>query len=154
VAYSIETGDAVSADPDYSGMVVADVSVTNLDNEVPDTIPLYVYDIRFVQHDRKADWWQAVFEIRADVDGDGVDADDTPGAGVAITVDFAGETFSGTTDSNGVFTTSWVRKLSSGTNYCANAVDLVLAGYSWNPLAMDLEDDTDGDGKPDELLLF
>ena len=27
---------------------------------------LYVYDISFVQHARKADWWQAVFEIRAD----------------------------------------------------------------------------------------
>jgi subtilisin-like proprotein convertase family protein len=115
--------------------------------------PLYVYDIRFVQHDRKADWWQAVFEIRADSDGDGKPDNDAGVAGVAITVNFAGQTFTGTTDANGVFTTSWVRKLSSGTDYYANAVDLVLANYVWNHL-MDQEDDTDLDGNPDDLLSF
>ena len=31
-------------------------------------------------------------------------------------------------------------------------LDLVLAGYYWNPLTLDLEDDTDGDGKPDNIL--
>ena len=35
VAYSIITGAAVSADPTYSGIAVADVSVTNLDNTPP-----------------------------------------------------------------------------------------------------------------------
>jgi hypothetical protein len=33
VAYTIVTGDAVSTDPVYSGMVVADVSVSNADND-------------------------------------------------------------------------------------------------------------------------
>ena len=31
---------------------------------------------------------------------------------------------------------------------------LVMAGYYWDPLDMDIEDDTDGDGKPDDLLSF
>src|SRR5207248_8620215 len=33
VAYTINTSSAVSTDPDYSGMSVADVSVTNTDND-------------------------------------------------------------------------------------------------------------------------
>ena len=34
----------------------------------------------------------------------------------------------------------------------ANAVDLALDGFTWNPLALDLEDDSDGDGNPDAVL--
>jgi hypothetical protein len=114
---------------------------------------VYVYDIRFVQHSRKADWWQAVFEIRADADGNGIGGNDTPGTGVAITVNFAGQTFTGTTDSNGIFTTDWVKKLQTSTNYYANVVDMALAGYLWDRL-LDLEDDSDGDENPDDVLWF
>lgn len=127
--------------------------VTITVSEPSSDIALYVYDISFVQHGRKADWWQAVFQIRADADGNGVGGNDTAGAGVAITVNFAGQTFSGTTDSNGVFTTDWVKKLQTGTNYYANVVDMALSGYIWDRL-LDLEDDSDGDGDPDNTLNF
>jgi subtilisin-like proprotein convertase family protein len=163
----INPDDTITYTPDagFTGTVTFDYTISDGNggtdtgtvevtvSPVSSDTPLYVYDIRFVQHDRKADWWQAVFEIRADVDGDGVDGDDTPGAGVAITVNFAGETFSGTTDSNGVFTTSWVRKLQSGTDYYANVVDMVLTDYVWDRL-LDQKDDSDGDGDPDGWLNF
>ena len=104
---------------------------------------LYVYDIRFESKRGNKDW-RAVFEIHTD-SGD-------LAAGVMIEVTFAGTTYTGTTDSDGVFRTSWIKDLSSGDHY-ANAVDLVLAGYSWDPLStLHLEDDSDGDGKPDDLL--
>jgi hypothetical protein len=35
----------------------------------------------------------------------------------------------------------------------AKVVDLVLANHFWDPLRLDLEDDSDGDGLPDEELL-
>jgi hypothetical protein len=69
---------------------------------------------------------------------------------VSLTVEFAGQTYTGTTDADRVFGTSWIKDLGSGDHY-ANAVDLVLANYAWDPL-MDLEDDSDGDGNPDDLL--
>ena len=47
--------------------------------------------------------------------------------------------------------TSWERNLAED-NYYADAYDLALAGFVWNPF-LDLEDDSDGDGKPDDLLL-
>ena len=73
-----------------------------------------------------------------------------PASGVDITVTFAGTTYTGTTDSNGVFRTPWVRNTPAGDQY-ANAVDLALAGFIWDQL-LDLEDDSDGDGQPDDLL--
>jgi hypothetical protein len=36
----------------------------------------------------------------------------------------------------------------------ANVVDLVMASYYWDPFVLDLEDDTDLDGNPDDLLQF
>ncbi|MCA9262189.1 MAG: proprotein convertase P-domain-containing protein [Planctomycetales bacterium] len=114
---------------------------------------LYVYDIRF-DSKRGGKDWRAEFEIRSDADGDGlVTENDAPAAGVLITVTFAGQTYSGVTDSFGIFRTNWIKNLSNGDHY-ANAVDLVLAGYVWNVLDMDAEDDSDGDGKPDEVLMI
>lgn len=111
---------------------------------------LYVYDITFESRKRGRDH-RAVFEIRSDEDASGT-AGDNPVAGVAIEVTFAGITYTGTTDSNGRFRTGWLR-LSSGNDYYANAVDLALSGYTWNPFDVaEEEDDSDGDGLPDELL--
>ena len=73
--------------------------------------------------------------------------------GVTLKVDFAGSTYTLTTDSNGIAHTSWIRNLGSGSHY-ADAYDLALAGYSWSPFAFDLEDDSDGDGKPDDVLVL
>jgi hypothetical protein len=70
--------------------------------------------------------------------------------GAAITVTFAGNTYSGTTDSNGVFTTGWIMNL-RGTHW-AEVTDLALLDYLWDK---DLgEDDDDGDGLPDEFQAF
>jgi subtilisin-like proprotein convertase family protein len=111
---------------------------------------MFVYDIRF-DSKRGGKDHRAVFEIRADSDGDGQGtSSDNPVAGVEITVTFAGMTFTGTTDSSGVFRTPWIQNTPAGIHY-ANAVDLALADYVWDPL-LDLEDDSDGDGKPDGVL--
>jgi len=111
---------------------------------------LYVYDISFDSRKRGREH-RAEFEIRSDNDATGT-AGDLPVAGVSIEVKFAGKTFTGTTDSNGIFRTGWER-LSGGNDYYANAVDLALTGYSWNPFDVaEEEDDSDGDGLPDELL--
>lgn len=112
--------------------------------------PIYVYDIRF--ESRRGKEWRAIFEIRNDSNADGQgSAADAVAAGVTITVNFAGCTYTGVTGSDGVFRTSWINKLASGDHY-ANVADLVLAGYYWNRLSMDLEDDTDGDGNPDDVF--
>ena len=47
--------------------------------------------------------------------------------------------------------TSWERNLASGAYY-VDAYDLALEGFVWNPFSLDLEDDSDNDGKPDDLL--
>ena len=71
-------------------------------------------------------------------------------AGVQIEVTFAGNTYTGTTDSNGIFRTTWIRNLSSGTHY-AEAVDLVFVGHDWDQ-DLGWSEDYDGDGFPDGLL--
>jgi hypothetical protein len=112
---------------------------------------LYVYDIRFESKRGNKDW-RAVFEIRSDsdADGNGTAADDVA-AGVWIRVEFDGVIYEGTTDADGVFRTSWIRGLGSG-DHQAQVIDLVLADFDWNPLTLDLEGDSDGDGLPDEVL--
>ena len=155
IVYTIATAAAVSGDADYDGLDPDDVLVTNEDDDGShnDTNALYVYDIRF-ESKRGGKDWRAVFEIRNDSNADGLPgSDDSVRAGVTVTVNFAGQTFTGVTDANGVMSTSWLRNLGSGSHY-ANAVDLVLAGYFWDPLDVDDEDDTDGDGKPDDLLVI
>lgn len=116
----------------------------------PSANVIYVYEISF-ESKRNGQDWRAVFGIRADSNGDGNgDPGDAPVPGVAIEVTFAGQTFTGVTDGSGVFRTAWINSLSSGNHY-ANAVDLALTGYAWN-LSLWGEDDSDGDGYPDELL--
>lgn len=137
-----------------TGSVIADAEGvgTIQDDESPQINPntLYVFDISFKSRRGGKDW-RAEFEIRRDSNASGTgDAGDAVAAGVEITVEFAGQTYTGTTDSNGIFRTSWERL--GGGNYYANAVDLTLTGYVWNPLDLDLEDDSDGDGLPDEFL--
>ena len=113
---------------------------------------IYVFDIFFESKANKGRDWRAVIQIHSDSDGDGVaEENDEVAPGATITVEFAGQTYSGVTDSDGVFRTSWIKDLGSGDHY-AEALDLVLANYFWDSLTLDLEDDSDLDGYPDEVL--
>ena len=112
--------------------------------------PLYVYEISFDK--LRTGTYRAVFEIHADTNGNGA-GDDSGVAGVEITVIFAGQTFTGTTDSNGIFTTGWVKKLSSGTNYSAEVQTLALMDYLWDQ-SLGYDGDADNDGLPDNILKF
>ena len=138
-----------------TGAVIQDGQgeATILDNDAaPSMDAIYVYDISFESKRGNKDW-RAVFEIRTDSNANGLgDSGDLAVAGVQIEVTFAGQTYTGTTDANGIFRTNWIRNLSSASHY-ANAIDLALTDFEWNPLDLDLENDSDGDGKPDDLLL-
>ena len=127
-----------------TGTIVDDDGVQN------DPNTLYVYDIDFGsrKHGRE---WRAVFEIRSDSNANGLgDSLDLAASGVSVTVVFAGRTYSGTTDANGIFRSGWIKNLSSGDHY-ANVVDLALTGFDWNS-DLDLEDDSDGILGPDAVL--
>ncbi len=125
------------------------------DDDGPTNSPfeLYVSDVAF-QSRRSGTQWRVVLQIRSDSNADGAGGtDDQVRAGVQVSVNFAGRTYTGTTDANGIFRSRWVRGLGGGDHY-ANVVDLALAGYNWQPLGLDLEDDSDGDGKPDDVLVL
>jgi VCBS repeat-containing protein len=132
------------------GSLTSNWATVSIAVEADNVNAMYVYDIRF-----ESRYWglqrRAVFEIRWDSNGDGQGGSaDARRAGVSITVEFAGQTYSGTTDANGLFRTSWIGNPGSGTY--AEVVDMALVDFVWNPLALDLEDDTDGDGRPDAQL--
>lgn len=134
---------------DNGGATASDSVVVTVEQPSSATA-LYVYDIRFESF--WGGWYRrAIFEIRSDSNSDGQGSSaDAVAPGVAITVQFDGRTYSGTTDSNGLFASSWLRNVSSGTY--AEVVDLALSDFNWDPLALDLEDDTDGDGLPDATV--
>ncbi|WP_442505486.1 S8 family serine peptidase [Novipirellula sp. SH528] len=107
-------------------------------------VPMYVSSIDF-ESKRGGKDWRAVIEIRS--------AEGNVLAGVSVTIVFANQTYQGTTDSNGLFRTGWIRDLSRGTHY-ADVSQLVLANYVWNPLALDSEVDDGGlAGFPDGVLV-
>ena len=107
----------------------------------PSANVIFVSDISFDSKRRARDW-RAVFEVR--------DQDNIPISSVQIEVTFAGNIFTGTTDSNGIFRTSWIRNLSSGNHY-AEAADLAFANHDWDQ-DLGWSEDYDGDGLPDALL--
>jgi hypothetical protein len=125
-------------------------TITDDDPINPNT--LYVYEIRF-ESKRNGKDWRAIFEIRSDSNADGYGTNsDAVAAGVQLTVTFAGQTYVGVTDASGVFRTTWITNLGSGNHY-AEAVDLALAGFVWDPLSsLNREDDSDNDGLPDAIL--
>jgi hypothetical protein len=96
-------------------------------------------------------------DINSDSNADGLASSiDASAVGVLVTVEVynsSGEyvdTYTGTTNSSGVFQTSWIKGLADD-DYTANVTDLALAGFFWNDL-LDEEDDTDGDGWPDDVF--
>ena len=161
-AYLIVTGPASSTDADYNGLDPEDVAVTNLDDDgaVASNL-MYVWDVGFEQRGRK-NTYRVVVDVRQDNDFDNTaESSDAGLAGVLVTVvftDASGQTihqFSGTTDSNGIFRSDWFNVADPG-NYHAEATDLVLAGFVWDPDSLfdptSNDDDFDFDGNPDELL--
>lgn len=136
----------------FDGSLTSNLATVSIEVQADNANAMYVYDIRFeVQQQGPHQRARAVFEIRWDSNGNGQgDSADARLAGVSITVLFAGQTYTGTTDSNGIFRTDWIRNPGSGTY--AEVVDLALTDYAWDPLALDLEDDSDGNGLPDAQL--
>jgi hypothetical protein len=106
-------------------------------------------------------------DVNRDSDADGMaSGTDSGAADVTVTVDLreAGPdrlfetaddrvvgTFSGLTDSAGIFSSGWLRNLGSGT-YRAEVVDLAHATFNWNQLLSSNDDDEDNDGLPDEIF--
>jgi uncharacterized delta-60 repeat protein len=157
VAYTIATATAISTDPAYNGLDADDVSVTNTDDDAPSSSNgIYVWDIVFESRDRgnKHDERIAVV-IREDSDGDGIaESSDAVVSGANVTVVLTGPVpgiFSGSTDSNGVFRTNWVRDVSDGI-YTAEVTSLTHSTLSWDqdldPTGNDT--DIDGDNLPDQ----
>lgn len=128
-----------------TGVTISDASgLATIANDDAILTSLYIADIQF-ESKRGGKDWRATVQIRSGEDGSLVE-------GVTLQVDFAGETYTLVTDSNGLAWTSWERNLADG-EYYADAYDLALEGYEWSPFSLDLEDDSDGDGKPDDLLV-
>ncbi|MAT69102.1 MAG: hypothetical protein CMJ58_06205 [Planctomycetaceae bacterium] len=149
VNYTIRLEPAVSADSNYNGVDPADVSVTNLDDEAPPAAnEIYVWDIRF---ETQGVFTTIVVEVRQDSNLNEV-ADDGDAAAVGVLVDLAlsdGTTLSGYTDGDGIFRSPTYKKLADQT--LADVTRLDLADLDWNSL-LDQEDDTDGDGWPDDAF--
>ena len=80
------------------------------------------------------------------------DDDNNPIAGVAITVTFAGIEYVGTTNSNGTYTTPWIKNLGNNSHF-AEVTDLVLANYDWNQDLGQVGDDDD-DGFPECVVMI
>ncbi len=120
---------------------------------------IYVWDIGFnsrtrgkggLVHDE-----QIVVTVRRDSDADGVaEASDELVAGANVTVTLTGPvggTYSGVTDSAGVFAGAWIKDVLDGA-YMAEVTGLTHATFTYSgvldPTAND--SDSDGDGLPDD----
>jgi hypothetical protein len=118
-------------------------------------LPVYVFDIRFETTKIDKTTWRtrAIFEFRLDSNEDGQPGGDDMAAGwAAINVNFNGQYYSGGTDSDGRFVTPYIN-VGPGTYY-ADVLRVIHRNWVWYPLDMDLEDDSDGDGKPDGKLVL
>jgi hypothetical protein len=121
---------------------------------------MYVWDIVFESrtrgpggsmHDERI-----VVIVRRDSDGDGVaEATDALVSGASVMLTLVGPglnaSFSGSTDSNGAYRTSWVMNLNTGT-YTAEVTNLVHTTYTWDqgldPTSNDA--DVNGNNQPDQ----
>lgn len=164
-AYSIQLAPAVSTDGDYNGLDAADVSVINLDNDAPPASAndIYVWDIGFDFRTRgKKHDARIVIDVNRDDNADGVASQiDASAAGVEVTVELRDSsgglvgTYTGLTDSSGMFQTDWIRDLADDT-YTAEVVDLVHSTFDWNWLLDPNGDDedADGDGFPEDSFMI
>ncbi|MGE3778056.1 MAG: Ig-like domain-containing protein [Pirellulaceae bacterium] len=106
---------------------------------------IYVANISVVS--QRIWWWTrqtVTFEIRKDSNGDGQGGgEDEPAAGVTISYEFNGATYSGVTGADGRFQAQFW----AGSGF-AEVTDLAFVDFEWDRL-LDLVGDSDGDGFPD-----
>ncbi len=121
------------------------------DPPVGDPNVIYISDISFELKTRgKNIDWRVVVTVRRDSDADGLGtAGNAPVVDAQVTLNFAGQTFTGQTNSAGVFETNYVRNLGSG-SHVAEVTELAFSTYDWDPQMLVV--DTDGDGIPDDDL--
>ena len=156
------TYDVMLTVSDGLDSVTTSTTATITVGSVGDGNDIYVWDIAFNSKRRgKHTDYRVVVDVNRDSDADGAASSvDGSAAGVSVTVelrDFSGNligTYTGTTGSDGVFRSDWIRGLSSG-SYTAEVIDLAHATFTWNPLldptANDLDNDVDG--LPDDVLV-
>lgn len=164
--YEVSVTPSSLSDPGYDGLPSTIVPATNLDDEMPPPSAnvMYVWDIDFEsrQRGRKNIDYQVVVDIRQDLDGVASENDANLG-GVEVTVSFTGASgnafqLTGQTDENGIFRSSWIKGLSSGTHR-AEVVDLALSDFAWDPddildPVSGNDQDIDFDGDPDDVLFI
>ncbi len=137
-----QTYFAVATDNDPVPLTSDAVSATGtvVDQPPASANDIYVADIQFdsrlrgkggSKHDERI-----VLTVRNDADANGADGDDPvlAGASVSVTVIDTGSfsaTLSGTTDSLGVFTSTWLGNLPDGT-YTAEVTSISLGSFVWN----------------------
>ena len=134
------------------------ITVGSLTNE------MYVSDIVFESRTRGKGGAKhnerIVVTVRRDADGNGADTDDQLISGSSMTVELTGPdnyfaTYSGGTNSSGIFRTGWASNLLPGT-YVAEVTALTHATYAWD---QDLDPtvnntDLDNDELPDQEHLI
>ena len=123
VAYTIVTGDAVSADPDYAGMAVADVSVTNLDDDGMAVISVssIIYATAGGKNGDKH--LQVTVSLNPTVADASVSADLYRDGSPDVS-------WTGTTGADG--TVTFQRKNAPSGTYTTDVIDVSAAGYEWD----------------------
>ena len=137
----------------------SEISITVSSPPSGSATDLYVWDISFeTRRHWRGNYVRITVNAKSDSDASGsaIESDaGAAGASVSLRIrDASGvvvATLSGTTDSQGIYNTGWLR-LGSSSSYSVNVTDLALAGFAWNPF-LDKEDDSDGDGYPDDVLI-
>jgi PKD repeat protein/subtilisin-like proprotein convertase family protein len=153
---SLTVSDGIAVSTADTATVMVDVQPAGNANDI------YVWNISSESASRgKHLDYRIVVDVHRDYDADGsAGLGDVTAADVFVTVQLRSAggsligTYSGYTDSSGSFRSGWIRGLSSG-DYRAEVVDMVHASYSWNQLLDPTpnDDDYDGDGLPDDLLI-
>ena len=98
---------------------------------------------------------RVIVNIMNDANGDGSVTGDVGAANVWVEATVTGpggftQQVSGYTNSSGEFRSNWLRGIADG-QYTVEVVDLVHGTFDWN-MALNLEDDSNGDGWPDEMF--
>lgn len=151
---SVTVSDGVASDTAFTTAVIATPPVG-------DPNDLYVWDIYFATRNRGRNTdLQILVDVNSDSNADGMaSGSDAAAVGVLVTIELRNSsgnlvgTYTSTTNSAGVVQTGWIKNLADD-DYTANVVDMALDGFSWDPLALDNEDDSDGDLNPDDVFAF